>query len=232
MAESFLFPIPAWVIVRRDKNELPFECRVDGARYVTIFSDKDLAERFVAAQKLQDQAEIRPLSSEKHFANSLAYYASMGCTGVVLDPPEQPGHARWQGTIDEWLRMLARQGIASMQLQIQGITVPLFDDGQGGLRVTGTRVQLERIIDAFGLGETPEQIVQDYGTLELGSVYAVIAWYLQHKADVDAYLAERAKKADERLQEILAKQPDQAELRARLMARLAEKEKAHAAAGQ
>ena len=40
-----------------------------------------------------------------------------------------------------------------MNMPIQPVAVPLFDDGQGGLRVTGTRVLLERIIHAFGRGE-------------------------------------------------------------------------------
>ena len=38
-----------------------------------------------------------------------------------------------------------------MNMPIQAVVVPLFDDGQGGLRVTGTRVLLERIVHAFGL---------------------------------------------------------------------------------
>ncbi len=119
-----------------------------------------------------------------------------------------------------------------MILPDKPINVPLSDDGQGGLRVAGSRVPLEGIVHAFQRGETPEQIVQDFDTLQLGSVYAVIAWYLQHKDEVDTYLAQRAEKADDIRRKVRARQPDQAELRARLMARQAEKEKAHAAAAQ
>ena len=46
-----------------------------------------------------------------------------------------------------------------MNMPIQAVEVPLFDDGQGGLRVTGTRVLLERIVHAFEDGATPEGIV-------------------------------------------------------------------------
>ena len=75
-----------------------------------------------------------------------------------------------------------------MTMLTQAVAVPLYDDGQGGLRVTGTRVQLERIVHAFNTGDTPETIVQNYDTLNLPAVYAVLAWYLQDQAEVDAYL--------------------------------------------
>ena len=47
-----------------------------------------------------------------------------------------------------------------MIMPIQAVAIPLFEDGQGGLRVTGTRVLLERIVHAFEDGATPEGIVQ------------------------------------------------------------------------
>lgn len=108
------------------------------------------------------------------------------------------------------------------------IQVPLFDDGQGGLRVSGTRVLLERIVHAFEDGATPEGIIQSYDTLQLADVYAVLAWYLHNKADVEAYLRKRAEEAQAIRRTIEAKQPDRAELRARLTARRVQKEAAHA----
>jgi uncharacterized protein (DUF433 family) len=119
-----------------------------------------------------------------------------------------------------------------MSMLIQPIAVPLFDDGQGGLRVTGTRVLIERIVHAFEDGATPEGIVQSYDTLHLADVYAVLAWYLRHKAEVEDYLKRRATEAQVIRQSIEAKQPEQAELRARLTARLRQKEVAHASPGQ
>ena len=103
-----------------------------------------------------------------------------------------------------------------MNMPIQAVAVPLFDDGQGGLRVTGTRVLLERIVHAFEDGATPEGIVQSYDTLKLADVYAVLTWYLRHKAEVEDYLRKRAEEAEAFRQMIEAKQPDRAELRARL----------------
>lgn len=119
-----------------------------------------------------------------------------------------------------------------MNMPIQAVEVPLFDDGHGGLRVTGTRVLLERVVHAFEDGATPEGIVERYDTLHLADVYAVLSWYLRHKAEVEDYLHKRAEEAKSIRGTIEAKQPDRSELRARLMARRAQKELVDAPPGQ
>lgn len=119
-----------------------------------------------------------------------------------------------------------------MHMPFQAVPVPLFDDGQGGLRVTGTRVLLERIVHAFQDGATPEGIVQSYDTLDLADVYAVLTWYLRNKAEVDDYLRKRAEEAAVIRQQIEARQPDRADLRARLSARRARKESTNGPPGQ
>src|SRR5258708_5033648 len=67
----------------------------------------------------------------------------------------------------------------------------------GVLRIGDTRVSLDSVMIAFNQGATPEQIIQDYDTLELSEVYAAISYYLQHREEVDGYLATRAKQNDE-----------------------------------
>jgi uncharacterized protein (DUF433 family) len=119
-----------------------------------------------------------------------------------------------------------------MNMLIQPVAVPLFDDGQGGLRVTGTRVLLERVVHAFEDGATPEGIVESYDTLQLADVYAVLSWYLRNKPAVEDYLRRRAEEAEASRRTIEAKQPDRAALRARLMARRAQKEGADAPPAQ
>jgi uncharacterized protein (DUF433 family) len=119
-----------------------------------------------------------------------------------------------------------------MNMPIKPVEVPLFDDGHGGLRVIGTRVLLERILHAFEDGATPEGIVQSYDTLNLGDVYAVLTWYLKYKTEAETYLHERAKEAEAIRRNIEAKQPNRAELQARLMARRSRKEATHAPVGQ
>jgi uncharacterized protein (DUF433 family) len=70
-------------------------------------------------------------------------------------------------------------------------TVPISQDEAGVLRVTGTRVSLDSVIFAFSEGATPEEIVQQYPTLNLKDVYAVINYYLQNQTEVETYLAQR-----------------------------------------
>jgi uncharacterized protein (DUF433 family) len=68
---------------------------------------------------------------------------------------------------------------------------PLTTGQDGTVRIAGTRVSLETIVIAFDAGATAEEIVQQYPSLELASVYAVIAYVLDHRRDVDGYIAQR-----------------------------------------
>lgn len=72
---------------------------------------------------------------------------------------------------------------------------PLSSGPDGIVRVTGSRVSLETIVTAFDSGQTAEEIVQQYPSLELAAVYAVISYALDHRAEVDAYVAQRRDEA-------------------------------------
>src|SRR5260370_29628314 len=97
-------------------------------------------------------------------------------------------------------------------------SAPLREDAAGALRVGDSRVLLELVIRAFQDGATPETIVQRYSTLALPDVYAVIAYYLRHRSEVEGYLARREQKAEEVRQRIESQQGDLSEIRARLLA--------------
>ena len=71
---------------------------------------------------------------------------------------------------------------------------------------------------AFNGGSTPEEILLEYDSLRLEDVYLVLGYYLRHRAEVEAYLAERRRRGDERQAEADARLP-WAEVRARLLAR-------------
>ena len=53
--------------------------------------------------------------------------------------------------------------------------MPLQTDADGVIRVGGTRVTLETVVEAFQQGATAEEIVQQYPSLALAEVYAVLA---------------------------------------------------------
>jgi len=117
-----------------------------------------------------------------------------------------------------------------MTLPIQADPVPLREDGRGGFRVGASRVPLDVVLEEYENGADPESIVSAYRALHLADVYAVIAYYLRHREEVNEHLRARQGEAAELRREIESKQPDRAELRAKLLARHTQ-QPAHAGAG-
>ena len=102
--------------------------------------------------------------------------------------------------------------------------VPLTRLPDGTWRVTGTRISLDLVIESFKDGETPEGIVDCFDSLRLADVYALISYYLNHTAEVEAYLRKREADAKEIRRKIEATQPWRAGFRERLLARQARME--------
>jgi len=69
------------------------------------------------------------------------------------------------------------------------------------IRIRGTRVGLDTVVYAFKDGLSPEEIVQEYPSLNLEQVYAVIAYYLGHRSEVEDYLARLERKIEEQRRE-------------------------------
>jgi uncharacterized protein (DUF433 family) len=95
---------------------------------------------------------------------------------------------------------------------------PLTTEPEGVIRVSGTRVSLETVVYAFDAGSTAEEIVQQYPSLSLGNVYAVISYVFDNRQAVDEYVARRRQQTDALQAEIEARWPPHG-LRARLLAR-------------
>ena len=109
---------------------------------------------------------------------------------------------------------------------LAGVTIteiiPIYTDKDGRMRVSGTRVLLDLIVDAYHRGETPEHIVQMYTTLTLDQVYLAIGYYLRHRETVDEYIRRMDEEGERLRREWEAAYPPkvtQAELLARLQAR-------------
>lgn len=105
-----------------------------------------------------------------------------------------------------------------METILQPEQPPLRRDDSGALRVGTSRVLAELVIRAFQDGATPEAIAQRYPSATLMDIYAVIAYYLRHREEMEAYLAEREQQAQEVRQRIERHQGDLADLRSRLLA--------------
>jgi Uncharacterized conserved protein len=109
-----------------------------------------------------------------------------------------------------------------MELSITTTPLPLVKDDRGMVRVGGTRVTLETVVTAFKNGSTCEEIVYQYPSLKLADVYAVISYYLNNQAEVEAYLEERQKKA-EMIRKKIESNFDSQGIRERLLKRRAAK---------
>jgi uncharacterized protein (DUF433 family) len=99
------------------------------------------------------------------------------------------------------------------------MTIPLRTDEHGAIRIGKTRVLLELVIHAYYMGETPEGIVDSYPTLTTSDVYAVIAYYLAHREEIDTYVRQRDERAEQIIRDIEANlTPEARALRTRLRA--------------
>ncbi len=106
-----------------------------------------------------------------------------------------------------------------MTLAAEAEPIPLETTEDGVIRVGGTRVPLETIVQVFNSGATPEEVVQDFPVLRLDDVYAVITYCLRHRDEVEAYLQTRRVQAEEVRRKVEARF-SQTGLRERLLARL------------
>jgi uncharacterized protein (DUF433 family) len=83
-------------------------------------------------------------------------------------------------------------------------------------RIKGTRVALDSIIYRFLEGRSPEAIQDSFPALSLSQIYEAIAYYLDHRAELDAYLAYNKATEAEFSREIARLFPKGAALKARV----------------
>ncbi len=109
-----------------------------------------------------------------------------------------------------------------MTMEIESLPVPLRVDEHGVVRVGHTRVTLSVLMFAYHEGASPEEIVDRFPTLALADVYGTIYYYLHYREQVDAYLRQYDREAEETKRQIEARWPRDG-LRERLLARLSER---------
>lgn len=97
-------------------------------------------------------------------------------------------------------------------------TPPLSCWADGSVRVGNSRVPMERIVYAYRTGETPEEINQDFSSLELSDIYGALAFYFRHKDMLDAYIQARETDAANQRRKHEARFPAES-IRERLLAR-------------
>ena len=82
-----------------------------------------------------------------------------------------------------------------MTLLLEPQPIPLMLEGEGTIRISGTRVTLDALVYAFLDGATAEEIAQQYPSLALHDIYSVIGYYLSNRKQIDAYIREREQTA-------------------------------------
>jgi uncharacterized protein (DUF433 family) len=66
-----------------------------------------------------------------------------------------------------------------------------IEQRDGGYYVAGTRISLDSVVNAFNRGDSPERILEEFPLLDrMSRVYGAIAFYLDHKNEIDKYLEE------------------------------------------
>jgi len=78
----------------------------------------------------------------------------------------------------------------------QKIPLSLWKDGS--IRVKGTRLLIDMIVNAHNRGESPEDIYDSFPSeaYAIADIYSIIAYYLRNKTKIDNYLAKREKEAE------------------------------------
>jgi uncharacterized protein (DUF433 family) len=108
-----------------------------------------------------------------------------------------------------------------MSLTILTEPTPLRVNADGVVFVGETRVPIDTVICHFKQGATAEEIVERFSSLDLADVYAAIAYYLRHEAEVEAYLQEQ-ETLSQRIREENERRFPSKGLRERLLAKRAQ----------
>jgi uncharacterized protein (DUF433 family) len=88
----------------------------------------------------------------------------------------------------------------------------LNQDSDGYIHVAGHRIGLQDLVYYYNEGHSAEALVDMFPTLTLALIHKVVAFYLEHPVEVDAYVARgEAEVAQQRA--AVTSGPDLAELR-------------------
>lgn len=105
-----------------------------------------------------------------------------------------------------------------MSLTLEAKPLPLRQAADGVIRIGRTRVTLDSVVRAHRQGASAEEIAAAFDSVGIEDIYAVLAYYLAHRTEVEQYLAEREAEAERVRRENEARFPPRG-VRERLLAR-------------
>jgi uncharacterized protein (DUF433 family) len=100
------------------------------------------------------------------------------------------------------------------------LEVPLRTDEDGVIRVGNGRVTLATIVGAYNRGDTPQEIHDGFDTVPLADVHAIIAYYLNNRVAVDAYIVRTKAEAEAERRAFEAEYPELVEKQKRFLERV------------
>ena len=102
------------------------------------------------------------------------------------------------------------------------ISVPIREDNQGVIHVSGTCVTLVTILERYKVGDTPQQIHEGFETVPLSDIHTIIAYYLANREAVDRYIEGVRAKGDQLRQQIEGAYTPEQRVRIKRLRQLAE----------
>ncbi len=102
--------------------------------------------------------------------------------------------------------------------KFQATSPPFRWDEVGGIRVWASRVTLDSLLASYHNGSTPQEIAIQVSVLRLEDIFTSIAYYLNHRQEIDSYLEQRKQQAQQ-LRQQLSQKHNLVDMRQRLLAR-------------
>lgn len=105
-----------------------------------------------------------------------------------------------------------------MQPALKSDPPPMGEDPHGVIRIAGTRVTLESLVEMYDQGASAEEIALSFDVLDLHEVYTVLGYYLAHRSALDEYRG-RQRQAGAQARAQAERRCPPTEIRARLATR-------------
>ena len=184
--------------------------------HVIIFTNRDsptsIHQRWGKTDSLINQ--IEQVANDTRFADKVSFTKTLheleACLPTVcksLEIDSRTCQEKWESTLahfheafadipkdelikdfEEALVAVRRERALIPQENIVSLTAPFEVVSPNAIRIRGTRVGIEFVIEKYREGATPREIQAHYPHLTLKQIYATITYYMFHKAKVDAYI--------------------------------------------
>jgi uncharacterized protein (DUF433 family) len=138
----------------------------------------------------------------------------------VLEPAQMSarlGEGSAPGTVGS---LTSESGIIHNRRPTMTLPDFLTGDADGDIYLKGHRIGLQDVVHFYNEGYSPEQLLEAFPTLSLALIHKIVAFYLENRAEVDAYVSQHEAEM-ERQRAGAVRGPDAAELRRRLEAKAA-----------